>query len=111
MGHYISFIEEDPGIIMRGRAFIKMHGLRNDFIIVDGRRQPYRPSVDEIVRHCDRREGVGGDELLIIDPPMSRLGGCRRLCAYLQPGRPRSGGLRKRQPLRGLALAAGEQVR
>jgi len=54
---------------MRGRPFIKMHGLRNDFIIVDGRRQPYRPSVDEIVRHCDRREGVGGDELLIIDPP------------------------------------------
>ncbi|MGB9437909.1 MAG: diaminopimelate epimerase [Desulfobacterales bacterium] len=69
MGHYISFIEKDAGIIMRGRPFIKMHGLRNDFIIVDGRRQPYRPSVDEIVRHCDRREGVGGDELLIIDPP------------------------------------------
>jgi diaminopimelate epimerase len=69
MGDYISFIEKDAAIIMRGRPFIKMHGLRNDFIIVDGRRQPYRPSVDEIVRHCDRREGVGGDELLIIDPP------------------------------------------
>ena len=69
MGHYISFIEEDPGIIMRGRPFIKMHGLRNDFIVVDGRTQPYRPSIEEIVRICDRREGVGGDELLIIDPP------------------------------------------
>jgi diaminopimelate epimerase len=71
MGHYISFIEEDPGIIMRGRAFIKMHGLRNDFIIVDGRTQPYRPSIEEIVRICDRREGIGGDELLIIDPPIA----------------------------------------
>ncbi|MDH3829500.1 MAG: diaminopimelate epimerase, partial [Desulfobacterales bacterium] len=54
--------------VLRGRPFIKMHGLRNDFIIVDGRTQPYRPSVEEIVRICDRRAGVGGDELLIIDP-------------------------------------------
>ena len=68
MGDYISFIEEDAEITMRGRPFIKMHGLRNDFIVVDGRTQPYRPSVEEIVRICDRREGIGGDELLIIDP-------------------------------------------
>ena len=68
MGDYISFIEADAGITMRGRPFIKMHGLRNDFIVVDGRTQPYRPSAEEIVRICDRREGIGGDELLIIDP-------------------------------------------
>jgi diaminopimelate epimerase len=69
MNRHIPFCEKESGIVPRGRAFVKMHGLRNDFIIVDGRRQSYRPSVDEIVRHCDRREGVGGDELLIIDPP------------------------------------------
>ena len=69
MSQHIPFSEKGSGIIPRGRPFIKMHGLRNDFIVVDGRRQPYMPSVDEIVRHCDRREGVGGDELLIIDPP------------------------------------------
>ena len=69
MSQYISFIEKDAGIVQRGRPFIKMHGLRNDFIVVDGRTQPYRPSIEEIVRICDRREGVGGDELLIIDPP------------------------------------------
>ena len=69
MSQYISFIEKDAGIVQRGRPFIKMHGLRNDFIVVDGRIQPYRPSVEEIVRICDRREGVGGDELLVIDPP------------------------------------------
>ena len=68
MSQHISFSEKDAGIVLRGRPFIKMHGLRNDFIIVDGRIQPYRPSVEEIVRICDRREGVGGDELLIIDP-------------------------------------------
>jgi diaminopimelate epimerase len=46
-----------------------MHGLRNDFVIVDARDQPYLPADGEIVRICDRREGVGGDELLIIEPP------------------------------------------
>ncbi len=71
MSQYISFIEEDTGIVQRGRPFIKMHGLRNDFVIVDGRREPYRPSAEEIIRICDRREGVGGDELLIVNPPGS----------------------------------------
>jgi len=69
MSQPISFIEEDAGIFQRGRPFIKMHGLRNDFIIVDGRREPYRPSAEEIIRICDRHEGVGGDELLIVNPP------------------------------------------
>ncbi len=71
MSQYISFIEEDTGIVQRGRPFIKMHGLRNDFIIVDGRREPYRLSAEEVNRICDRREGVGGDELLIVNPPRS----------------------------------------
>ncbi len=73
MIQYTSFIEEDAAIVPRGRPFIKMHGLRNDFIIVDGRIQPYRPSVEEIVLICDRREGVGGDELLIIEPSRAGL--------------------------------------
>ena len=71
MGPNIFFNQENSGIFRRGRSFIKMHGLRNDFIIVDGRDQPYRPSEDEIVRICDRREGIGGDELLILEPPRS----------------------------------------
>ena len=69
MNQNISFTERESGIVPRGRPFIKMHGLRNDFIVVDGRTQTYRPSVEEIVRICDRREGIGADELLIIDPP------------------------------------------
>jgi diaminopimelate epimerase len=74
MSQYISFIEEDTGIVQRGRPFVKMHGLRNDFIIVDGRREFYRPSAEEIIRICDRHEGVGGDELLIVNPPQSKYG-------------------------------------
>ena len=69
MSHNLSFEDQGAGIIQHGRPFIKMHGLHNDFIIVDGRRQPYRPSAEEVIRICDRREGVGGDELLIINPP------------------------------------------
>ena len=69
MNHMLSFENEKAGIIQHGRPFIKMHGLRNDFIIVDGRRQPYRPSTEEVIRICDRHEGVGGDELLILNPP------------------------------------------
>jgi diaminopimelate epimerase len=69
MNQHTSFIEKDVGIVPNGRPFLKMHGLRNDFIVVDGRNQPYRPSAEEIVRICDRRQGVGADELLIIGPP------------------------------------------
>jgi diaminopimelate epimerase len=69
MNQHISFIAEDVGIVKRGRPFVKMHGLRNDFIIVDGRRAPYRPASEEVIRICDRREGVGADELLIVNPP------------------------------------------
>jgi diaminopimelate epimerase len=55
-------------LIQPGRPFVKMHGLRNDFIIVDGRKEPFNPSAEEIIRICDRHEGVGADELLIVEP-------------------------------------------
>lgn len=57
------------GLVGLGRPFIKMHGLRNDFVIVDARFKPFNPSVEEIQKICDRRQGVGGDELLIVESP------------------------------------------
>lgn len=56
-------------LIRHGRPFVKMHGLRNDFVIVDARDIPFNPSVEQIQRICDRREGIGGDELLIVEQP------------------------------------------
>jgi len=56
-------------LVRHGQPFIKMHGLRNDFIIVDARLNPFNPTADQIQKICDRREGVGGDELLIVEPP------------------------------------------
>ncbi len=61
------FSYSKTGLIPSGRPFVKMQGLRNDFVIVDGREQPYHPSTKEIVHICDRHEGVGADELLIVE--------------------------------------------
>jgi diaminopimelate epimerase len=46
-----------------------MHGLRNHFVIVDGRSTPFEPAEDEIVRICDPEIGVGADQLVAIEPP------------------------------------------
>lgn len=54
---------------MSGRPFIKMHGLGNDFVVVDAREQPF-PLTDAQARAiADRREGVGCDQLLILERP------------------------------------------
>lgn len=49
-----------------GRPFIKMHGLRNHFVIVDARSEPFQPAVEEIVRICDPQTGVGADQLIVV---------------------------------------------
>ncbi len=51
-----------------GRYFVKMHGLRNHFVITDAREEPYRPDDKEIVRICDSQTGVGADQLIIMEP-------------------------------------------
>ncbi|QDV07224.1 Diaminopimelate epimerase [Planctomycetes bacterium Poly30] len=51
-----------------GRAFVKMHGLKNHFVIVDARVAPYRPAAAEIARICDVDVGVGADQLVVIEP-------------------------------------------
>lgn len=54
---------------MSGRPFIKMHGLGNDFVVVDARAEPF-PLTDALAQAiADRREGVGCDQLLILEPP------------------------------------------
>lgn len=66
-----------------GRAFVKMHGLLNHFVIVDARREAYRPDADEIIRICDPRRGVGADQLIIIEPPRSH-GASRGADAFMR---------------------------
>jgi len=50
-------------------AFTKMHGLGNDFIIVDNRDRAQTFSPDRIRRLADRCRGVGFDQLLVVEEP------------------------------------------
>lgn len=55
----------------RGRPFLKMHGLRNHFVIVDARLEPYVPAAADVERICDVQRGVGGDQLVVLEPASS----------------------------------------
>lgn len=46
--------------------FVKMHGLGNDFIILDARAVPFVPTCDQIRRLADRRYGIGCDQLIVL---------------------------------------------
>jgi diaminopimelate epimerase len=48
-----------------------MHGLGNDFVVVDGRDEPFQTTREGIRWICDRHIGVGGDQLLVIEPAMA----------------------------------------
>ncbi len=52
---------------MTGTAFIKMHGLGNDFVIFDGRQTAIRLSEDAVRAIADRHTGVGCDQLIIME--------------------------------------------
>ena len=45
-----------------------MHGLGNDFVVVNALEQAVSPDRDQIRRLADRRRGVGCDQLLVIRP-------------------------------------------
>lgn len=50
-------------------AFTKMHGLGNDFVVLDGRTQPL-PLVDAglAAALADRHTGIGCDQLVVLEP-------------------------------------------
>jgi diaminopimelate epimerase len=54
---------------MSGTDFIKMHGLGNDFVVLDARRRPIALDAARARAIADRRTGVGCDQLLVIEPP------------------------------------------
>lgn len=48
-------------------TFKKMHGLGNDFVIIDARTQNAALSPEQITQICDRNFGVGCDQLVILE--------------------------------------------
>lgn len=49
--------------------FVKMHGARNHFVILDRRRHPIALTAESIHRMCDVYEGLGADQVITIDSP------------------------------------------
>ena len=46
--------------------FIKMHGLGNDFVIIDAQEQTFTLNSDLVKKIADRRRGIGCDQVLLI---------------------------------------------
>lgn len=51
--------------------FTKMHGLGNDFVVLDATRAPLALSVAQLRHLADRRFGIGCDQILQVEPPRS----------------------------------------
>ena len=55
--------------LSRPGGFIKMHGAGNDFIVFDGRPRPFQPDPVWVAGLCNRHTGIGGDQVLVLEPP------------------------------------------
>jgi diaminopimelate epimerase len=49
--------------------FLKMHGLGNDFIVLDGRRTAIAVDAATARVLADRRTGIGCDQVILLEPP------------------------------------------
>ncbi|QJQ32993.1 diaminopimelate epimerase [Sphingomonas lacunae] len=48
--------------------FIKMHGLGNDFVVIDARQTPVTITAESARAIADRHEGIGCDQLILVEP-------------------------------------------
>jgi diaminopimelate epimerase len=51
--------------------FAKMHGLGNDFMVIDAINQKFSPRPELVRQWADRYDGVGFDQMLVVEPPGS----------------------------------------
>jgi diaminopimelate epimerase len=59
--------------VMNPVAFTKMHGLGNDFVVVDARHRSVQLGAAQARAIADRRTGVGCDQVIVIEPPVNGL--------------------------------------
>jgi diaminopimelate epimerase len=52
--------------------FSKMHGLGNDFMVIDGVRQTVSLDTDRIRQLGNRHFGIGFDQLLLVESPRKK---------------------------------------
>jgi len=51
--------------------FTKMQGVGNDFVVIDGITQPFALSTEQLRRLADRHFGVGADQILVVEAPLT----------------------------------------
>lgn len=51
--------------------FTKMHGIGNDFVVIDAINQTVDLTTEQVKRIADRRFGVGCDQILLVEAPSS----------------------------------------
>jgi diaminopimelate epimerase len=51
--------------------FTKMHGLGNDFVVLDAVRQKFVPTAAQAKWLADRHFGIGCDQILVVEPPQN----------------------------------------
>lgn len=49
------------------RSFLKMHGLGNDFVVIDSRERPFNPTPTQAAAIADRHTGVGCDQFIVVE--------------------------------------------
>ncbi len=54
--------------------FIKMHGLGNDFVILDGRQETISLDDNAVRAIANRHTGIGFDQLIVLEPPKNGSG-------------------------------------
>jgi len=59
--------------VMDTIPFIKMHGLGNDFVVIDARQGPVTVSAQAARAIADRHRGVGCDQVILIEPSADEL--------------------------------------
>ena len=64
-------------------VFEKMHGIGNDFVLIDNRVQKIEKPIDLAISLSDRHKGVGFDQLLFIDD--SDIGDCDAAYRFFNP--------------------------
>src|SRR3977135_1652316 len=57
---------------MTGTPFVKMHGLGNDFVVLDARGMVFDLTPERRRAIADRRLGVGCDQLIVLETPTDR---------------------------------------
>lgn len=56
-----------------GLPFLKMHGLGNDFVVLDARAHAFVLTAKTVRAIADRRTGIGCDQVVMIEPARSNL--------------------------------------